>query len=75
MTTEKFIVKVQASLTSNNDVQSILIYNEDESVMAEFDATDDVLKLLDGRPKAFFFAHIADDGGLILGTPAPWQQW
>lgn len=70
----KFIVKVQASIVSS-DVQSILIYDFDENISAEFEATDDILKLLDGRPKAFFYAHLDKEGGIVLDGIAPWQTW
>lgn len=72
---QKFIVKVQRSLASSDGADTILIYDFDENVSAEFEATDDILKMLDGRVKAFFYAHLDKDGGLVLDGIAPWQGW
>lgn len=72
---EKLIVKVQRSLMSSDGSDTILIYDEDENVSAEFEATDEILKMLDGQPKAFFYAHLDKDGGLVLDGKAPWQGW
>lgn len=75
MENKKFIVKVQLSIASNKDVQSVLVYNEDESILAEYEATDDLLKFCDGREKFFVWATLDAEGGIVLGDIAPWQQW
>lgn len=68
------IVKVQVSLASSLNSQQILIYNKSRSVMTQQDASEEIIKLMDGCFKAFFHAHI-DDKMIILDKEAKWQSW
>lgn len=69
------IVKVQVSLVSTSGAQRVLIYNSDRSVEWEGALSPEVERLMDGRPKAFFHAHVGWDGKLSLDRGARWQQW
>lgn len=70
------IVKVQLPLSSNVPNLPVLIYNEDRSLQQAFEFEDcaRLAKLMDGKPKAFFNAHIEDDI-LYLDDIAEWQSW
>jgi hypothetical protein len=67
------IVKVQVSLTTNATV--VLIYNEDRSVTYQGDVTPDILDVMGGEPKRYFFAVMNDDMTIGLEDPAPEQDW
>jgi hypothetical protein len=57
---------------------SVLVYNKDRSLQEMFDADgeqyDALLQLMEGEPKAFFWAHRSGKG-IELDEPAPWQDW
>jgi hypothetical protein len=67
---EEFIVKVQLSIPT----LQALAYNEAGSVYGQFDASTDLIGLMDGRPKAFFFCRLKDSQ-LVIDREAPWQDW
>lgn len=70
------IVKVQISLATNlPGGPRVLIYNKDRSIEYEAIADEAVLGIMDGRPKAFFNAHLDKDRKIILDEEAEWQAW
>ena len=67
------IVKVQIAIAGHYQV---LVYSQDESVLYQGPVTEEIEKLMNGKKKEFFHAHINDlDGTLILDKPASWQEW
>jgi len=68
------IVKVQASLFTTQATRRALIYDEDRVHMYEGELTEAVESILDGRPKAFFFAKLIGTT-IEIGAEAPWQEW
>lgn len=75
----KFIVKVQLSL--NRSPRTVLIYNEDRTVLYQGEASEDVVQLMGNYDKEFFFAELvpdpkSEDAQLIkLHELAPRQDW
>lgn len=73
------IVKVQLALESNIPGFTVgtkcLIYNKDRSIRYEADTPDVVKKIMNGAPKAFFYALKDKSGVLEIGAKAPWQNW
>lgn len=72
------IVKVQASMVSSDGAPSVLIYDEKRATMFETRdraLTGPVLKLLEGRPKAYFHATLDPKRKIVLGKEAPTQAW
>lgn len=74
---DRFVVKVQISL-GGNEPESVLIYNEDQSVYhRESDpaSVKAVKHALNGHPKAFFNAYLNEEQKLVLEDVADWQVW
>ena len=74
------IVKVQLSLASSDGVQRALVYNRKRDHQGEFPAPPDLVKKMNGRPKAFFAAAFRKNKGgdgytILIGDEAPWQDW
>jgi hypothetical protein len=67
------IVKVQTALAPLGG-SAMLLYDRNRSVLIEQDATPEVLALLAGRVKAYFFATLTPCGRLDLGVEAPRQH-
>jgi len=75
---KRFIVKVQISITSSEPVRQALIYNEDHTVWAEYDAPKDLIRRVGpcgGAWKRYFWAYIDKDKILHLDDYAPDQSW
>ncbi len=65
-----FIVKLQTPVVGSE----ILIYNQDKSLLYTQPVSDDVMGLMNGRKKAFFWARML--GTVIhIDREAPWQTW
>jgi hypothetical protein len=72
----KEIVKVQISLFSSEPTAQVLVYNESRSHLYEGDAPAEIVELMDGEPKKFFWANMPKEKGFIeLLKEAPWQDW
>lgn len=69
----RFVVKVQVSL--NDAPRETLTYNADRSVMHQEPASPDVLRILRGRDKAYFWAWINKDRLLVIDEEAGEQDW
>jgi len=73
---KSLIVKVQVSLYSSDCESMALIYNEDKSMLLEIPVDDDLVKLMDGEMKAFFYGKLDNNNGFTLtDKSAPWQDW
>lgn len=76
--TGRFIVKVQASLNHGDNPQTLLIYNQDRSLLIEQEATPELLAALpvEKNLKAYFWATLMD-GELRIEPEdqANWQDW
>lgn len=69
------VVKIQQSLHSSDNQKWLLIYDEERNHHAQIEATEDVLKLLNGRPKAYFEAQINKDKMLVIEKEVPNPGW
>ena len=70
------IVKVQISLAQTAAKRRVLIYNKARSVQWEDEASTEILKIMNGKAKAFFKATIRkSDRKLMLGNETDWQSW
>ena len=68
------ICKLQISQNSNTGKKMMLVYSEDREIFYEDIATEDILKLANGRPKLFVEAKIVNTILQITGE-APDQNW
>jgi hypothetical protein len=71
------IFKVQKSIVTTKEHAQVLIYNEDRSIMGQFNLTDEVDKLFnEDEYKIFVYGEVVE-GELIVNTHdrAPWQDW
>lgn len=71
---KRFIVKVQLSLYGSQPKQRMLVYNKDQSIVFEADVSKAVRHLMSDKHKAFFYATM-DGTEILLGEPAPAQEW
>lgn len=78
------IVKVQVSLFASDGRSMLMIYNEDRSLMQEFQSkkefTEKLVKEIKkgGDPegnKGYFYYHCGKDKFIVLEKLAPWQDW
>ena len=69
------IVKVQVSLFTTEAARQVLIYNEDRSITYQGDVTPEILDVMDGERKRYFFAVMNDDKTIGLEDPAPEHDW
>lgn len=76
MHNKPMIVKVQLPLSTNEPEPLALVYNENRKYDVFMRITPDLIKVMEGRPKAFFHAtydKVANN--TILGKEAPHQPW
>lgn len=71
----KQVIKMQLSLETNLDAQQVLVYNEDRSIMYQQAVIPEILEIMKGRPKAYFYARMAPDKMLDILEEAPEQEW
>lgn len=68
------IVKVQLSLFTTEKARQVMIYNETRKYQYEGDAPAELVKLMHGEPKRYFYAKVKN-GKFELGRRAPEQDW
>lgn len=51
-------MKVQLSLKTFYSQRRALVYNQDRSYHNEFDASNELVELVGGRPKSYWYAEI-----------------
>ena len=68
------IVKVQLSLRTSELCQQVLIYPRSRKDAYQGDATPEIVEMMNGELKAFFYAKIKRDH-FELEERAPWQDW
>lgn len=68
------IVKVQISQFSSDGIKYMFFYNRSRSIMEERNLTEEVLKAMKGRAKAFFKVNITPDSFSII-EEVPDQDW
>lgn len=73
--TKPQIFKVQLSIASSDGQETILIYNEDKSVMHEQAATKEVVALMQDNLKMYLWGKVHPAGKLELFGAAPEQPW
>jgi hypothetical protein len=70
------IVKVQVSLATTEPKRRVLVYNRSRSVQWEDEASADILKVMNGKAKAFFHATVSKKTKrLEIGAETDWQDW
>lgn len=72
------IYKVQLSLSGSPGLPRMaLIYNHDRSQLWEEPASDDLIALVKGEPKSFWYGRYdyTDKKIHLSETEAPWQNW
>lgn len=70
------IVKVQWPIMHSPGLApECMIYSENRFVMAMVPAEPSIRKAMNGEAKNFLHAVINDEGKLLLGYIAPWQEW
>jgi hypothetical protein len=67
------IVKVQVALSGPTPL--VLVYDRSHKFEYHGPMTDDLKLLMGARVKAFFVAHIDEQGRFSLGQEATWQVW
>lgn len=72
---DKMIIKLQISQFSSDSTKRMLAYDETRDYSFESNATKEVLALMKGRPKAFFYATLDKELKFVIGEEAPWQNW
>ena len=65
---ERVIIKLQLSLSTMGVGRQVLIYNEDRSIMEQFDASQEVLDLMGDEVKAYFYAKLIPDPNASEGS-------
>lgn len=73
--TEKFIVKVHASIYSEYEKQQMLVYNKNRSIIVEGNIKRKVSEILNGRSKAYFWVWIDAMDRLMFEEEASIQEW
>lgn len=68
------IVKVQLSISTSHNKRQCLIYNEDRSLLQEFEAPPALLKIMGGADKKYFNASLTL-GELSINEPTQEQNW
>lgn len=68
------IVKVQVSIITNEDQPQVLIYNQYRTALWQGDAAKEILDLMGGEYKKYFYAKIVDTK-FELEKEAPKQGW
>lgn len=69
---ERFdVFKVQQSLSTNEKDRQVLIYNEDRTMLYQDAITEDLLELLAGEPKGYFYGIVNLANRIVLGGRAP----
>ena len=70
------IYKIQTPLMTNDPNAMALAYDKKRKKDVFIPITEDLLKFMSGKPKAFAFAKINPvTQNLEIERPAPWQNW
>lgn len=70
-----FIVKVQVSLFASKGIpQQVLIYNRERDIQWQGEASKEILELMKGENKKYFYATLVDTK-INLSHEADWQKW
>jgi len=75
---DKFIVKVQWPISTNEPIPHVLIYNEDRTIRELRPANEAWRKVMRGELKAYFWAHLQWPSNRLfveITNPAPMQEW
>lgn len=71
---KRLIVKLQLSTGGNAKARQMLIYDKSRKYQFQSDASEEIIQLMNGRLKVFFYADIVDNQ-FGLGEEAPDQDW
>lgn len=68
------IVKVQVSLYTTHEARQCLIYDQSQRFRHQGEVSDELMSLMRGRAKAFFYADV-HGREFVIGDEAPSQAW
>lgn len=68
------IVKIQVPI-GGEDRGQFLVYDQARTIYQEMPMPPGLRKMMGGEAKAFFCAHISEDGFLNIERRAKWQDW
>jgi hypothetical protein len=68
------IVKLQINLLGQDGPSMLQVSNEDDSLQWQGAPAEEVVRLLGGRDRAYFYARVVNRR-LQLGQEAPSQRW
>lgn len=72
----KEIFKIQIPLEANVDNPPLLVYNKDRSVFVHMNPTDEIIRVMKGRPKAFFRCEFnRENQTLFIHEETFYQEW
>lgn len=69
------IVKVQISVATNAPVRQAMVYDVDRQWFWQGDAFPEVIELMGGRFKAYFYARLLKNGKIQLEEKVEDQPW
>jgi len=78
---KRIIVKVQTPIVTSEPHPMVLVYDQGKSVFDQFPLTAQLLKILKGEPKTFWYADLIPDPQkdgafkVSIVKRAPWQEW
>lgn len=67
------IVKIQLPIGGTANLGA-LVYNRDRTIHSFVPVDDDLLAMMDGEPKKFFYMQRVNDREVCF-SEAPWQDW
>ena len=70
----EFIVKVQLSLATSEKERQCLVYNQKRNLLQQFNATPEILRIMEGQAKRYFNATF-DRGVLDIKDVVKDQSW
>lgn len=71
----KHIIKIQRSLATSDGQERVLVYNEDRTILQEFDMTDELRELFLPHDLKLYFEATLRDGVLSIGDNLPPQDF
>lgn len=76
MPDQKFVGKLQVPLASNEKDAPAMVYNEDRTIQFFLPMTDEILNMMNGRPKAYFNMTFPDGkSDVVIGEEVPNPGW
>ena len=71
----RLLLKVQLSITTDEPVRQVYVYNQDHSVEWMGNASRSTVRFMADKLKRYAFAHLTKDKKISLDGYAPEQDW